>query len=127
VFGRHTPSVVVAVALTAVTLGLLATGRADLRLREPIRVRAAPLPIEFDHAKHRAVNCVACHHNYVDGRGFDACIDCHRRDTTHIKVGIEARFHDFCLDCHRHPAPALGHHGPVSGCFACHRPDASFH
>jgi hypothetical protein len=127
VFGRHTVGVVTAVAMTALGLGLLATGRADLRLREPLLARFEALPLEFDHAKHRPVNCVTCHHNYVDGRGFDACINCHRRDVAHLKVGIEARFHDFCLDCHRHPDPALEHHGPVSGCFACHRADASFH
>jgi hypothetical protein len=127
VFGRNTSIVVSAIALVALVLALLTTGRWDRALREPLLRRTAALPLEFDHAKHRPVNCVACHHNYVDGRGFDSCINCHRGPPPTIKVGIEARFHDFCLDCHRHPAKSLLDHGPPSGCWACHRPDASFH
>ncbi len=47
-------------------------------LREPLLPRSQMLPLNFDHARHVAVNCLTCHHNYADGRGFDACIHCHR-------------------------------------------------
>ena len=93
-------------------------------LREPLLPRAQTLSLNFDHRKHTAINCLVCHHNYADGRGFDACIFCHRSARTDLKVGVEARFHDFCLNCHRHPGPTLPRHGPVSGCTICHQPPA---
>jgi len=123
-FGRHSTLVVGAIAVTVLALGLLIPGRALVALREPLLPRSRMLPLNFDHRKHTAVNCLACHHNYADGRGFDACIFCHRSARTDLKVGAEARFHEFCLDCHRHPAPTLARHGPVSGCTVCHQPPA---
>jgi hypothetical protein len=125
-FGRHSRLVASAIAAAMLCLAALAAHRADLALREPVAARLAALPLNFDHGKHTAVNCLACHHNYADGRGFDACIHCHRGPRADLVVGVEARFHDFCLGCHRNPAPALRRHGPVSGCAVCHRPVANF-
>jgi DMSO/TMAO reductase YedYZ heme-binding membrane subunit len=120
-FGRHSALVAGIIALTVVALAALIPSRARLALREPLLHRAQTLPLDFDHGKHVAVNCLVCHHNYADGRGFDACIHCHRSGAADIKVAIEARFHGFCLECHRNPAPRLVGHGPVSGCSTCHR------
>jgi DMSO/TMAO reductase YedYZ heme-binding membrane subunit len=125
VFGRHSTLIVGAIITTVLALGTLIVGRADVALREPLLPRTQMLPLDFDHAKHTAINCLACHHNYADGRGFDSCIHCHRSDRADLKVGIEARFHSFCLNCHRNPDPALHGHGPVSGCTACHQPGAT--
>jgi hypothetical protein len=119
-FGRHSTLVVSVIAASMLLLTIFIPGRAGVALREPLLRRSEPLPLTFDHAKHVAVNCLACHHNYADGRGFDACIHCHRGAGPNIKVGVEARFHDFCLNCHRNPEPRLVRHGPVSGCVACH-------
>lgn len=119
-FGRHSNLIVGILAATMLVLTILIPGRAGVALREPILTRSQAPPLNFDHAKHVAVNCLTCHHNYADGRGFDACIHCHRSAGPAIKVGVEARFHDFCLDCHRNPGPHLVRHGPVSGCAACH-------
>ena len=119
-FGRHSTFVVSVIVATALALTPLIAGRADVALREPLLRRAMTLPLDFDHGKHTAVNCLACHHNYADGRGFDACIHCHRSERADLKVGIEARFHTFCFDCHRAPDAALVGHGPVSGCVSCH-------
>jgi len=119
-FGRHSKLVVSVIAATLLVLTIFIPGRAGVALREPLLTRSVALPLTFDHAKHVAVNCLACHHNYADGRGFDACIHCHRGAGPAIKVGVEARFHDFCLECHRNPGPRLLRHGPVSGCLACH-------
>jgi hypothetical protein len=83
--------------------------------------RSNVLPLDFDHRKHVAVNCLTCHHNYADGRGFDGCIHCHAGTRPDLKVGVEARFHAFCLNCHRNPDPTFPRHGPVSGCSTCHR------
>jgi Ferric reductase like transmembrane component/Class III cytochrome C family len=124
-FGRHSTFVVSAIAATVLALTPLIAGRADVALREPLLRRSLTLPLDFDHGKHVAVNCLTCHHNYTDGRGFDACIHCHRSERADLEVGIEARFHSFCLECHRSPDAALIGHGPVSGCVACHQVGAT--
>jgi predicted CXXCH cytochrome family protein len=124
-FGRHSTLMVGVIAVAMIVLGSLIPRRALVALREPLLPRAEMLPLNFDHRKHTSVNCLVCHHNYADGRGFDACIFCHRSARTDLKVGVEARFHDFCLNCHRNPGPQFSRHGPVSGCTACHSPAAS--
>jgi predicted CXXCH cytochrome family protein len=108
------------IVTTVLMLTPLVVGRADIALREPLLRRTEVLPLDFDHGKHVAVNCLVCHHNYADGKGFENCIECHRSARPDLKVGVEARFHSFCLNCHRNPAPQFMHHGPVSGCVACH-------
>lgn len=123
-FGRHSRLLVGVIVAAMLGLGALIPGRALVALREPLLPRTETLPLNFDHRKHTVINCLVCHHNYADGRGFDACIFCHRSARSDLKVGVEARFHDFCLNCHRHPAPALARHGPVSGCTICHQPAA---
>ena len=120
VFGRH--SALVAGALVITSLGLIAvmvsaTGRA---LREPLTSRAAPLPLAFPHSKHVQVNCLTCHHNFADGKGFENCIMCHKSARSDLKVGVQAQFHAFCLECHRHPPAKSAAHGPVAGCTSCH-------
>jgi hypothetical protein len=124
-FGRHSTLIVAVIGATMLALAALGPGRAAVALREPLLSRSAALPLTFDHAKHVSVNCLACHHNYADGRGFDACIHCHRGAGPEIKVGVEARFHGFCFNCHRNPAPQFVRHGPVSGCTACHIEEAA--
>ena len=125
VFGRHSTLVVSVIAAAALVLLPLIAGRAGPELREPLLSRADALSLNFDHGKHTAVNCLTCHHNYADGRGFDGCIHCHRSGRADLKLGVEARFHSFCFDCHRNPSPALKGHGPVSGCETCHQPGMS--
>jgi len=121
-FGRHSLAVLAIVLVAVVTLLAAATGRAALALREPLLSRSQPLRLDFPHDKHRAVNCIQCHHNFADRSGAAACISCHRSNRADLRVGAEARFHDFCLDCHRDPPPGLLRHGPVTGCDACHAP-----
>jgi DMSO/TMAO reductase YedYZ heme-binding membrane subunit len=122
VFGRHSTLVLCAVAIIGTALAGLLRGSAVAALREPLISRANTIPLDFPHGKHVAVNCLTCHHNYADGRGFDRCVGCHRSSRTDLKEGVESRFHGFCFDCHRHPAATLKRHGPVSGCVACHQP-----
>jgi predicted CXXCH cytochrome family protein len=119
-FGRHSTLIFSAIAVTILALSTLIASRAGLALREPVLRRAQALPLNFDHGKHTPVNCLSCHHNYADGRGFDACIHCHRSARADLKVGVEARFHGFCFNCHRNPEPQFRNHGPVSGCESCH-------
>ena len=121
VFGRHSTLIVVAAAACVASIAALVPAAVDATLREPVMRRAPGLALDFPHEKHGAVNCLTCHHNYADGTGMQACIECHRSARTDLKEGVEARFHGFCLDCHRHPGAAFHEHGPVAGCAVCHR------
>jgi predicted CXXCH cytochrome family protein len=124
VFGRHSRLVLAIVLGTLVALLALMRGGMALALREPFLRRSEPLVLDFPHDKHRQVNCIQCHHNFVDRTGADSCISCHRSSRSDIRVGAEARFHDFCLGCHRDPPGYLMSHGPVTGCNTCHAPPA---
>jgi predicted CXXCH cytochrome family protein len=126
VFGRHSSLVLVVVCLSVVGTAALLAPRAGLTLREPLRARHERLVLDFPHEKHRAVNCIECHHNFTDGSGAEACVTCHRSSRADLGAGAEARFHDFCLGCHRDAPARFAHHGPVSGCASCHaQPHAS--
>jgi len=122
VFGRHSRLVLAIVLVSLIALLAMLRSGAALALREPFLRRSEPLVLNFPHDKHRAVNCIPCHHNFVDRSGNDSCISCHRSDRAAIRVGAEARFHDFCLGCHRDPPAYLTGHGPVTGCSPCHAP-----
>lgn len=122
VFGRYSMLVLSVVVITGVALAGLLRSSAVAALREPVMSRVNTISLDFPHGKHVAVNCLKCHHNYVDGRGFEGCVACHRSSRADLKEGVEARFHSFCLDCHRHPPATFDRHGPVSGCATCHRP-----
>ena len=120
-FGRHSTLIAGIIATAMLAIGTLISARTGLALREPMLDNEQMLPLNFDHSKHTAINCLACHHNYADGSGLDACVHCHRSRSANLKVGAEARFHSFCFDCHRSPEPQWQHHGPVSGCTSCHQ------
>jgi hypothetical protein len=121
VFGRHSALVAGALVLTSLGLVGLMMSATGIALREPLAPRANPLPLDFPHSKHVQVNCLVCHHNFADGKGFDNCIMCHKSGRPDLKAGVQARFHAFCFECHRHPQASLVAHGPVAGCAACHR------
>jgi cytochrome b561 len=121
VFGRHSTLIVAAAVACAAGTAALLPAKVDATLREPLLGRTSTIPLDFPHDKHGAVNCLVCHHNYADGRGMQACIECHRGPRADLVEGVEARFHGFCLECHRHPDAAFKKHGPVSGCAVCHR------
>jgi predicted CXXCH cytochrome family protein len=122
VFGRHSRLVLAIVLGSLVALLALLRSGTALTLREPFARRSELLVLGFPHDKHRAINCVQCHHNFADRTGSDSCISCHRSGRAAIRVGAEARFHDFCLGCHRDPPANLTGHGPVTGCNTCHVP-----
>lgn len=121
-FGRHSRLVLgIVIGALVVLLGLLHAGT-TLAMREPFLRRSERLTVDFPHDKHRAVQCVHCHHDYVDRSGQESCVSCHRSGRALIRVGAEARFHDFCLGCHRDPPAYLSGAGPVTGCSTCHTP-----
>jgi predicted CXXCH cytochrome family protein len=124
VFGKNSATILGLVVLALLAMPALLAGGVRLKLRQAVVARTEPLAVDFPHEKHRAVNCIVCHHNFVDGTGADECYSCHRHSPA-IKVSIEARFHDFCLGCHRDPPAGLRRHGPVDGCQTCHVVGAS--
>jgi Ferric reductase like transmembrane component/Class III cytochrome C family len=86
-----------------------------------LATRHATLPLDFPHERHRAVNCVACHHNFTDHTGAATCVACHRSARADLKLPAEPRFHGFCEGCHEQMTDAAGHRGPVRACGRCHR------
>jgi predicted CXXCH cytochrome family protein len=87
-----------------------------------LRTAAAPAPLHafFPHENHRTVNCITCHHNFVDKTGFGGCYDCHRSARADLPQAAEATFHEFCRDCHSALAQEQSKHGPVRACSGCH-------
>jgi predicted CXXCH cytochrome family protein len=80
----------------------------------------ASLQAFFPHENHRTVNCIACHHNFVDKTGFGGCYDCHRSARADLPQAAEATFHEFCRNCHSGLAREQSKHGPVRKCSGCH-------
>jgi hypothetical protein len=120
VFGRHSRKVLLVAIVAGIATALLFESGTTVHLREPVVSRTAPLKVDFPHERHRQVECVECHHNFIDHTGSGSCYACHRSARPDLRVGAEARFHDFCLGCHRHPPRQFERHGPVSGCQTCH-------
>ena len=83
---------------------------------------AALLPLTFAHADHQAVNCVACHHEFVDATPRGPCLECHAEDPAVAHL-IEAQFHDLCRGCHVERRIAGLAAGPTRACGACHTAD----
>lgn len=80
------------------------------------------LPMNFAHEDHVPVNCVECHHNYVDDTGGGLCMNCHVTDPS-VWPLLENQFHGLCRGCHEEKA-ALGEDGgPPRQCMACHLGD----
>jgi hypothetical protein len=107
-------------ALAAGALLLLPTATGESRLLQP-PLAPSLVHINFPHENHTSVNCVLCHHNYVDKTGFGSCLDCHRSPRPDLIQAPEATFHVFCRDCHRKLAlEKNSKHGPVRECSGCH-------
>ena len=111
------------VALVVLAAGLsvlcLLPGSTQALHRTPV-ARSTGIALAFPHDKHREVNCVLCHHNYVDHTGPSTCVVCHRSARRDLKMAIEPRFHAFCEGCHEQRTAADGKRGPIRSCTACH-------
>ena len=91
-------------------------GQQELRRNRPM------LPVTFAHVDHTTVNCVLCHHNFIDHTGSGLCFDCHKNDPA-VSAEIETQFHDLCRDCHVEQQAAGEEAGPTRQCDACHTAD----
>ena len=104
----------------SVAIGLCATLLAYVRNAQ---IAAAPmLPVSFAHIDHKEVNCVDCHHNFVDTTGSTSCFSCHK-DSPAIASSIEAMFHELCRDCHVDRQRDDLAAGPTRDCQGCHEGD----
>jgi hypothetical protein len=115
----HVLTTVVPCCLAAIVLFLLPVPIASSRLLQPA-TPPAPLPVHFPHEKHTTVNCVTCHHNFVDKTGIGSCLDCHRSARADLTRSAEATFHTFCRNCHSQLAATTAKHGPTRACSPCH-------
>ena len=87
------------------------------------------LPTYFPHEKHTTVNCVTCHHNFIDKTGIGSCLDCHRSPRPDLPQSPEATFHTFCRTCHTQLAELTTQtkHGPTRSCSTCHTTPPTTH
>ena len=109
--------VVGAVLIALVALAVAAgNGRRNATETRPL------LPLTFAHADHRSVNCITCHHNFVDSTGQGLCIDCHKTNAK-VRLQIEPMFHTLCRGCHVAKRTAGDDAGPVRRCADCHTAD----
>jgi hypothetical protein len=112
-------STVIPSSIALAALVLMPAPLGGVRLLQPATTPAV-LHAYFPHEKHRTVNCIACHHNFVDKTGAGSCYDCHRGTRADLPQAAEATFHEFCRDCHRDRALQGTKHGPVRECSGCH-------
>ena len=60
-------------------------------------------PVTFDHAKHKEVKCVSCHHNEKDGKY--KCGECHKAEGKDKTLSLADAMHKKdvgkCWSCHR--------------------------
>ncbi len=112
--GRHV-SHICAVLL----IPLLPSPLASRLLLQPA-ARPSSITVNFPHDSHTSVNCITCHHNFVDRTGVTGCVDCHRSQRADLPSSSEALFHSFCRGCHTRLALEGVRHGPTRACSACH-------
>ncbi len=117
------PWTAVAACLTIAVLALLPTPIGGVRLLQPL-LTPPTLHAFFPHERHRTVDCVVCHHNFIDKTGAGNCYDCHRSTRRDLPQASEATFHEFCRGCHLRLALEQGKHGPVRECSGCHAEQA---
>lgn len=113
------PWTIVASCVTVAALALLPTPIGGMRLLQPASTPSA-LHAFFPHEHHRSVDCVACHHNFIDKTGAGNCYECHHSARPDLRQASEATFHELCRGCHLRLALRPSKHGPVRECSGCH-------
>jgi Class III cytochrome C family len=111
---------------TVLLIPLLPSPLASRLLLQPA-ARPSSITVNFPHDSHTSVNCIACHHNFVDRTGVTGCVDCHRSQRVDLPSSSEALFHNFCRGCHTQLALEGARHGPTRACSACHTRGSAGH
>ena len=110
----------------AAILFLLPIPTATSHLLQPAATPSL-LPVYFPHEKHTTVDCVTCHHNFIDKTGVGSCLECHRSSQPNLTQSAEATFHTFCRTCHADLAQTTDKHGPTRACSTCHVSSSTAH
>ena len=87
--------------------------------REGQIVAKPMLPVAFVHADHTTINCVECHHDYVDDSGLGTCYACHKADPE-LARNMQQHYHDLCRGCHVEKRHEEEKGGPLRVCSDCH-------
>ncbi len=84
-------------------------------------------PVLFPHAKHKALKCTDCHHEFKDGKNVwqegqevKKCATCHKLEADGKIVKLEKAYHDKCQTCHKKFKNENKPTGPVT-CAKCHQ------
>jgi Class III cytochrome C family len=112
--------------VAAAILFLLPIPTATSHLLQPAATPSL-LPLHFPHEKHTTVDCVTCHHNFIDKTGVGSCLECHRSSQPNLTQSAEATFHTFCRTCHTDLAQTTDKHGPTRACSTCHVSSSTAH
>ena len=107
------------------TLALIGLAYGWLEWQKQLRAERPLLPLTFAHIDHRIVNCVDCHHDFIDDTGKGLCFDCHKTDPS-VNALIEEQFHTLCRDCHVERQHLGEDAGPTRQCVDCHTADEAF-
>ncbi len=84
-------------------------------------------PVPFNHSEHvsAAGNCADCHHQHGSVQ-VQACVECHRIDSSVFKKNVDAAKFKACGECHT-PSGRPGIVGLKTAyhkaCFKCHKED----
>ena len=113
-------------SVAAALLFLLPIPTATSHLLQPAATPSL-LPLYFPHEKHTTVDCVTCHHNFIDKTGVGSCLECHRSSQPNLTQSAEATFHTFCRTCHAELAQTTAKHGPTRACSTCHVSSSTAH
>ena len=108
--------------LAGCSLATFAAGYLWLQWQAELRAERPMLPLTFAHLDHRSVNCVDCHHNFIDDTGQGLCFDCHKTDPN-VNALMEEQFHALCRDCHVEKQRLGEDAGPTRQCIDCHTAD----
>ncbi len=83
-------------------------------------------PVVFPHAKHKALKCTDCHHEYKDGKNVwkegqevKKCSACHKLKAEGKVEKLESAYHKKCVDCHKKLKKEKKPTGPTA-CTKCH-------
>jgi Zn finger protein HypA/HybF involved in hydrogenase expression len=109
--------IIILLIMSMLLIKALAAYRQETIISRPL------IHVNFEHADHKATQCVMCHHDYLDNSGSGTCYSCHKLDLE-IAHDIEDMFHTLCRDCHIETRMKGETAGPVRQCKSCHlQPD----
>lgn len=117
------------VVVCAWTLAYAATKMPDKDLvieSKDVFKKKKKTPVVFPHAKHKALKCIECHHEYKDGKNVwkegqevKKCGACHKLKKDGKKEKLEKAYHNLCVKCHKALKKEKKKTGPTS-CSKCH-------